>query len=309
VTSEPQAVLDVGSNTIRLLVAVLEGDTIHRVADESRFVRLGAGLDRTGHLAPDRRQAAIEAIRELANSARGHGATELRAVATSAVREAQDGLDFAQDVERQTGIRLGVLSGDEEARYTFLGATLRVEYDHGALVADIGGGSTELIEADSERHIVWSQSLPLGSGRLTDRFVHSDPPSAADREAMERSISELVAPLPVPHASLLVMTGGTASTVAALATGGPTDGTTVLSRSDISRIEGIAYSVPEQTLIDQFRVQPERAPVLPAGATLLRRITEYAQADHLLVTRYGIREGVLRESSGAGPSKGVHWCR
>ena len=286
------AVLDVGSNTIRLLVASSspEGD-FAVVRDENRFVRLGAGVEAGGELRLERRNAAVRAIDELAAMARESGATDLRAVATSAVRDARNGHQFAQDVLRETGVTIDILSGAEEARLTFLGSTAGLDISRGAIIADIGGGSSEIIGSGPDG-VHWARSFQLGSGRMTDQFIRGDPPSGSERHAVEECAGTFVRQLPKPTAPLAVFTGGTATNVAILASGAH-EVVTPISLGAIKDVERLAYELTTSVMTDRHGMRPERATVFPAGATILRVIAEWSAASEFVITRHGIREGVI----------------
>src|SRR5206468_1631880 len=145
------------------------------IEDVSEFVRLGKGVHASGRLQEDRIVAAIDAVGRLTARATARGAQKVTAIATSAVRDAANRDEFVRRVLDATGVRIRILSGDEEAQLTYLGATLGNPLGNGAVICDLGGGSAELIFA-SPAGIEWAQSLQLGSGRLTEQFVHHDPP-------------------------------------------------------------------------------------------------------------------------------------
>jgi exopolyphosphatase/guanosine-5'-triphosphate,3'-diphosphate pyrophosphatase len=292
------AALDVGSHTIRLLVVRPTDNDLERLCDESRFVRLGLGVDAAGNLDPDRRRAAVEAIRELAAIAHASGVTAIRAIATSAVRDAHDGADFAREVLKQAGIDLEILPGDEEARLTFLGTTVGMDLSQGALVADIGGGSTELV-ASAHGEVAWGRSLQLGSGRLTERFCTQDPPSAAERRAVEAEVKAALRPLSRLHVEKFISTGGTAVKTVTLIAGG--DGTsTPVTLGSIRDAERRVYELSSADISDRYGIRPDRTKVLPAGVTILRVMAEWSRARRIIVTRHGIREGVILDMLTAG---------
>ncbi|HEX6508545.1 MAG TPA: hypothetical protein VF221_13030 [Chloroflexota bacterium] len=289
----PRAALDIGSNTIRLLVARPSGDTLRKLDDVSEFVRLGKGVDASGKLQPDRVDAALEAIRRLAERGRSSGAGTPIAIATSAVRDAANGQEFVDRVRKETGIDVRVLSGDEEARLTFLGATLGRSLDGGAVVVDLGGGSAEIIAADSNG-ISWARSLQFGSGRLTEQFIHHDPPQMTELNAVATYVKQMLSGLPPATAHVSIFTGGTATTVPRLLR---TEGETVtITPAEIARVVELLASQSAQDVARHYGVQLQRAEVLPAGVKAIQTIEEFYRTREIVITSGGIREGAILEA-------------
>lgn len=310
-----RAALDIGSNTIRLLVARYEDGSVSPIRDDSEFVRLGLGVDKTGELNPDRERAAVQAIQHLAAVARELGAERLLAIATSAVRDARNGQAFVERVREETGVEVRIISGEEEAKLTFLGASMGISLARGAIVVDLGGGSAEIIAAD-ENGMRWAQSVPLGSGRLTEQFIHQDPPGAEGIGQLRRHVDALLEHLPHTDLRRAILTGGTASQIGPLAGkptpkplrgGVPGSGKTVSSSGktgkrntplhmkpeEVDRALAVLCSDPAQEIVRRFDVKPERAAVLPAGVAALSEIIHFYRVDEVLITRYGIREGLI----------------
>lgn len=286
----PSAVLDVGSNTIRLLVARPENENLEPLLDRSEFVRLGAGVDATGRLQNERVLAAIGAIGRLAAEARSLHAAPLCAIATSAVRDAENGEAFVRRVQDETGVEVEIISGDREAYLTYLGASLGLDNRRGAVICDLGGGSAEVIAAD-ETGMRWGRALQIGSGRLTERFVHHDPPTQVEREAVAAHVTEVLSGLPPIVAKLVIFTGGTASHVAWLA---GLDGMIVhLDKGAFDRVVQLVTTEQVAEIVRRFGVNPERAQVLPAGVLALQALARFYQAEDVTITRHGIREGAL----------------
>lgn len=291
--ARPLAALDVGSNTIRLLVARPHNHSLQTVLDDSRFVRLGAAVDSSGNLDPKRQIDAMAAIRDLTQRAREVGADPIAGVATSAVRDARNGENFVRQVRAETGVQVRIISGDQEARLTYLGATLGIDLDGGAIISDIGGGSSEVIYAD-EDGIRRAHSIQIGSGRLTERFVHHDPPTADERGLIVEEVEKRLEELPCVSPRLAVFTGGTASHVARLA--GCSGTTASIEQEKIAEVERLIYDVPSREVAERYQIRLERAEVLPAGVTIMRTIATWTGADGLCITRNGIREGVIVDS-------------
>ncbi|MCW2504215.1 MAG: Exopolyphosphatase, partial [Actinomycetia bacterium] len=216
------AAIDCGTNSIRLLVADVSGDRLTDVIREMEVVRLGQGVDRTGRLAPEAIERTRVALASYATAIRESGAERVRMVATSASRDASNAEDFRAMVLATLGAEPDVITGDEEARLSFTGA-VRGLGDTPApyLVADIGGGSTELVIGSST--VDAARSVDVGCVRLTERHLHSDPPTPAQVRAAQRDIAAAVAlaaqTVPLASAGTFVGLAGSVTTVVALALG------------------------------------------------------------------------------------------
>jgi exopolyphosphatase / guanosine-5'-triphosphate,3'-diphosphate pyrophosphatase len=288
----PKAVLDVGSNTIRLLVGSVQDGIVESILDRSEFVRLGAGVDTSGELRADRQEAAIAAIRELVKLASSCGADRIAAIATSAVRDAHNGADFARRVRDETGVDLEIISGDREAELTFRGATMGLTIEDGVIVCDLGGGSAELIYASAEG-VQWAVSEPLGSGRLTERFISHDPPEDQELALLRKYVESTLRDLPAAQPEPLIFTGGTATHVGFLAgTSGPIQ---KLDMAALDRVLEVAITRPAAKLVETYGIRQERAEVLAAGVTAIETIARFYGAREVIITQAGIREGTLLE--------------
>jgi exopolyphosphatase/guanosine-5'-triphosphate,3'-diphosphate pyrophosphatase len=171
------AAIDIGSNSIKMTIGrQIPGDGFEQIDWLSEVVRLGQGIDETGRLSDDRVEAAILTLARFAEHARALGAQEILAVATEATRAAENGTIFLDRVRHETGIDVRIVDGLEEAALTFRGLTTTTDVSGNVVVADIGGGSTELIVA-ADGCMISSLSIPLGSGRLTERQIRTDPPT------------------------------------------------------------------------------------------------------------------------------------
>jgi exopolyphosphatase/guanosine-5'-triphosphate,3'-diphosphate pyrophosphatase len=283
----------VGSNTIRLLVARLEDGNIETLLDESEFVRLGAGVDAGGALRPEREETAIKAIGRMSSDARERGAEGVVAIATSAVRDARNGREFVRRVRERTGVEIDVISGEREAYLTYRGATLGLSLADGVIVCDLGGGSAELIYADFSG-VRWSVSVPLGSGRLTERFVGHDPPAAEEVDALQTYVTSVLAQRTAPEIANMVLTGGTATHLGWLA---GTEGVIQeLTVGDVGRVMGEVGSHPASSIVEKYGVKLERAQVLPAGIAAIQALVRFYTPERIVVTQRGIREGALLDA-------------
>jgi exopolyphosphatase / guanosine-5'-triphosphate,3'-diphosphate pyrophosphatase len=302
------AALDVGSNTVPMLVAELSSAGVRRLADFMKITRLGRGVDRTGLLDPAASALTLDAIAEFVDKARAFGAQKILTAATAALRDAHNGAEFLKQVHQRTGVKLEIISGQTEAQLNFLAAThgLGIDPTEAMLIVDIGGGSTELIRCETGAAPAMV-SLQIGSVRLTERFVHHDPPSTDERAQIYDAVREQLRPLRWDsfHPRRLVGVAGTVTTVCAVAIG--------LQTYDHSAVHGRQLSKTEVTQTAQRlfglttterKALPGmiegRADVICAGAAILDLITQFFQADTVTVSDQGVRWGlVYRELASA----------
>ena len=299
------AAFDCGTNSLRLLVADLDRETgeMTELVREMRIVRVGEGVDRTGRIAAASMERAFGALDEYGVLLDEHRPTAIRFCATSAVRDAVNAAEFMDGVRQRLGVEPEVLDGDAEARASFAGATrvLR-EVDDPVLVLDIGGGSTELIlgaVGDGEPAVETAHSLDIGSVRLTERHLHSDPPTAEQVRALCTDVDEALDGCRVDPARARTVVGvaGSVTTVAAAALG-----LTAYERERIhlARLDRevvsaavadlVAMSVTERRALGYMH--PGRADVIAAGALILDRVLRRATADELIVSESDILDGI-----------------
>jgi exopolyphosphatase/guanosine-5'-triphosphate,3'-diphosphate pyrophosphatase len=297
--TERVAAIDCGTNSIRLLVADIVDGAATELVREMRIVRLGQDVDATGRLAPEAINRTLAATREYAEIMAALVPNRVRFCATSAARDASNAGEFAAAVESIVGVRPEILTGEEEARASFIGATRGLDGDH-ALVVDIGGGSTELVVGRQDS-VEWSTSLDVGSVRMTERFLRSDPPTdgevAACADFLRGAIGAAAAGLsPV---STLVGVAGTITTVAAHALELPAyDRERVHgARLDIDAVRAACASLVHLT-VEQRRalpfMHPGRADVIGGGALVLDAVlTSLPLAtSELIVSEHDILDGI-----------------
>ena len=277
-----------------MTVARSQGDGhLDELASASEAVRLGAGLEASGRLADDRIEAALATLHRFVRDARSHGARRVVGVATEATRAAVNGAEFLHRVAAETGVEVRAIGGDEEAALTFRGLAASTDVTGDVVVADIGGGSTELIAA-SDGAVRGARSLRLGSGRLTDRLVTADPPTAAELAACREASARAVRPvadelqLPTGPATRLIVVGGTGEYLARLV---PDEHRIVPAAIDAVLV-GL-QRVPAAALAVDLGIPEARARVLPAGVAVVAALADLLRPGRIEAARSGIRAGIL----------------
>lgn len=295
------ATVDIGTNTTLLLVAEYSGDTVRVLDERAEITRLGRGIGADGGLGKQGIDKTLAVLCDYAEIARRHGA-RVHAIGTEALRRAPNARDFLDPATRVLGAPVEVIDGEREAELTFLAAVhaFPKQTQGPVVVVDIGGGSTEIIFA-RERRMEFRRSLPLGSVRLTEKHVHSDPAATSEVDAVAAEVDGLLATITFPtDGATLIGTAGTVTTMAAMALG--------LKSYDPGRVHGHRLQRDDlQQQIARLRLStraqrdamagldPKRADVILAGACILDRIAVAAHADEILVSDRGIRWGLLLE--------------
>jgi exopolyphosphatase / guanosine-5'-triphosphate,3'-diphosphate pyrophosphatase len=295
------AAIDVGTNTIRLTVAEVESDGTFRILDEEReMVRLGERLDRTGRLSDEAIERALAAIGKMKAIADGFEVTEIRAIATSAVREAANGRAFCREVLRRHKLRIDVISGEEEAQLAFGSATRHFNLEgRSSAVVDIGGGSVEVILA-AGTVIDQVHSLPLGAVRVTERLVKSDPLREKHWKLMRKEIDRSIRAIgrPLHRAEIMVGSGGSFTALAHMAQWqregrhGSVQGY-LLTPAEVVHLLDQLREAPLETRRQIPGLSPDRADIIVAGATVISRLVKRLGTQQILVNERGIREGLL----------------
>jgi exopolyphosphatase/guanosine-5'-triphosphate,3'-diphosphate pyrophosphatase len=298
------AVVDIGSNSTRLLIADVAGGRVTAELERHSVVtRLGVGVDANGRLGEDamgRVYSTLDGYRELIDR---YGAQAPVAVLTSAVRDAVNGDQFARSVQERYGLAPHVLSGDEEARLTFLGATSERDPDDGTptVVIDIGGGSTELVIGRGHE-ATFHVSNQAGVVRQTERHIHTDPPAMAEREALAADVREiLMQGVPEDKRGIVrhaIAVAGTATSLAAIAQRlEPYDPDKVhgyvLSARECERIleELAAIPLPERRQVPGLH--PDRAPTIVAGVIILIEALDLFGLEQVEISEHDILRGAV----------------
>jgi exopolyphosphatase/guanosine-5'-triphosphate,3'-diphosphate pyrophosphatase len=269
------AVVDIGSNSTRLLVAEVEAGRVSELERQSRVTRLGRGVDLSGQLSAEAIEAACEAIADYVEICRETGVEKIEAIATSAVRDASNGSAFIAELRERFALSARVLDGEEEARLTYLGATCEQPPSEPTLVIDIGGGSTELIVGTGEE-VAFHTSLQAGVVRHSERHISSDPPTALELEALAADFRSLIesATAGAPAATACIAVAGTPTSLASVEIGlEPYDPKQVhghtLSLTSIQRLLSQLASAPLSKRAEIVGMHPDRAPNIVAGVVIL----------------------------------------
>jgi exopolyphosphatase/guanosine-5'-triphosphate,3'-diphosphate pyrophosphatase len=286
------AAIDLGSNSTRLLVADVDDGRIEEVVRRLAITRLGEGVDLTGRLGDEPIARVRRVVADYRLEVDRLDAARVLAIATSAVRDAANGPAFLADLATSFDLTTRILDGDEEAVLTFRGVTSDRRLESRTLLVDIGGGSTELVVGDSAG-VASAVSLQLGSVRLTERYLNFDPPRGDELEACASHVRALLPPLDVPGA---IGVAGTITTLAAIDLGlAEYDPTRThghrLTRSAVER--GLAH-LASLALAERRGVtglDPARAPVIVAGAVILREIMTAYSLEEIEVGERDILHG------------------
>lgn len=308
------AVVDIGTNSTRLLLARLQdGQVIEEMARRSEVTRLGRGVDKDGSLSQegmDRVFATLEEFRALIDE---HDARRSVAVLTSAVRDAANGGEFAREVGERFGLEPHVLSGDDEARMTFAGATSdrAAQDDEPTLVIDIGGGSTEMVIGVPGREPDFHVSNQAGVVRQTERHLPSDPPSEAELAALRRDVADIFAS-GVPErwrrtVTQAIAVAGTATSLAAIAQElVPYDAERVhgyvLSRGKCEELLAHLAAIPLEERREVPGLHPDRAPTIVAGVEILLVTLDLFGVGEVEVSEHDILRGAAVVLAGDGES-------
>ncbi len=298
------AFIDIGTNTILCLIAELRDGGRFRVLDDlAEMPRLGQGLAHTRRISPEGERRSRDVLRRYLEICADLGVAEITAVGTSALRDALNSIEVRERWRNDLGLPVRVISGEEEAAYSFVAAQLGLSLvGRELLVIDIGGGSTELIRGN-DAGVSEALSLDIGSVRLTERFLFSDPVRAQECAEMTAAIDQELAPLRARWLQddlTLVGIAGTLTTLAAVEK--------KLTRYSHSEVHGSILTLGEvrrqvrlfreKTIAERKKIpglEPKRADVIFAGACLIERIMTQFHSERLLVSDQGVRYGLLHE--------------
>ena len=283
------ACIDIGSNTTRLLVAEAADGQLRELLQQRAFTRIGRGRKREERIEDEK---IAEVAREVATQVRVAeqlGARAPRTVATAAIRQAVNGDALVTAIQRAAGVDVHILSGEEEARLAFVGATRTLGHrpEGEVAVVDVGGGSSELALGTLAGGVRWSASFRVGSGYLADAYLRSDPPSISELNAVRQHVDGVFEGLELDTPALGVAVGGSATSLRRLVGG-------VLEHETLERGIRVLASTSSDELARRFELEPERVRLLPAGILILEAASDRLRVP-LQIGRGGLREGVVLE--------------
>ncbi len=280
--------IDIGSNTTRLLVAEAGDGPMRELTSERVFTCIRKNLDDRGRIPAEKVAETVSVVSAQARAARELGATEIVAVATAAIRDAPNRGDLERGVEDAVGAPLRVITGEEEARLSFVGATRTLQQPVAGdlAVIDVGGGSTEIAIGSADAGVEWWRSLPIGSGVLADSHLRSDPPRADEVDGARQEVAATFDGLAAPPVAGALAVGGTATSLGRVLG-------TALDHETLERGIGLLTEQPIAELASRLELDPERVRLLPAGILVLQAVSE--RLGPLAIARGGLREGVILE--------------
>ncbi|OIO37128.1 MAG: hypothetical protein AUJ72_05155 [Candidatus Omnitrophica bacterium CG1_02_46_14] len=296
------AVFDIGTNSIHMLVVEIYKDLSFVVLDhEKDTTRLGDGSFETKRLSRLRMARAFHVLQKFVKIAAGFKVKKMLGAATSAVRDAKNGRQFTDALYKRTGARVRIISGEEEGRLIFLGASSGIPIGKGrALLIDIGGGSVEFILGDKER-IYFNESFPLGAARLTDHFIHKDPPSKKELKRLEKYIEKEIKPTvkKIRHIgfSEIVGTAGTMINLASMVYEEKESKPFKLTNhfrmhaKDLVKVHKKLVRENLRELLKMPGLDLKRADIITAGSVLVNTLLKMLNKKSILVSNKGIREG------------------
>lgn len=296
------AAVDIGTNSMRLLLCEIVGNSIAKKEKELIVTRIGKDVSKTGLITEKSMARNIEALKYFKNKADRYGAEKLLVIATSAVRDAVNGEAFAADAFIQAGVEVRIISGEEEAELGIKGVMSEIQDpQESVLVIDIGGGSTELV-LGSKNITEYSVSIPAGAVRMTEQYVTSNPVSDIDTANMKKRLEELFSgPLEYlmkKRIDRLIAIGGTATTAAAIFHGLSIYNPEIVHNTEMdgSFIENTFERLRSMDLQERYQVkglQKERADVIPAGMLILKHLLEGLKKDKVTISENDNLEGII----------------
>jgi len=295
--------IDVGSNTIRLLIGRVENRKITRLRTGMVITRLAAGIGDTGLLNPDNMEKSISVLKAFSDIISADGISHIRAVGTSALREAKNSGEFLQRVLSETGINIAVISGEEEAELTARGVMFDMPEADSSLIIDIGGGSAEWIFCRNSSPVGMG-TIPTGVVKLFDNYIKSDPPSKDDILSLKKELDTVLSGLKtkighlINSSTVFIGTAGTVTTLASIDIGLESYGHEKIHRHSISLktlhdITGKLIIIPLSERKKMIGLEPERADLIIPGILFTINVMELFGFTNILVSDDGLLEGSL----------------
>jgi exopolyphosphatase/pppGpp-phosphohydrolase len=293
------AAIDAGATSLHLLVAAVGSHHVAPILDESVFLGLGDRVTADGVIGASAREELAASVVAYVDAARRLGASAVTLVGTEPLRRALDAATVIGEVEARAGVPFHVLEHEEEGRLNLLGVTLGHPLAAEMLVVDVGGGSSEFVDVRPDG-VVSASGLPLGAARLTLEHVHSDPPAAAEIEALRAAVRGILESAPDAAPREIVAVGGTASNLLRLMLSAALD--RLLTRQRLAVALELLTTERSLDVADRHLIRPARARILPAGAIIMDAILERYDIDSLRVAEEGLREGLALATATAGPA-------
>lgn len=296
------AAIDIGSNTTRLLVAEPVEGQLKKVMEQRAYTRIGKAIGAEGRIDPEKIAEVSDVVGTQMRLAKELGAKEFRAVATAAIREAANGEEVAEQVGREAGIPIEILSEEEEGRLSFIGATKTLGHPVEGLVGvvDVGGGSSEVILGTVPGGAQSVRSWPVGSGNLAEDLISSDPPSASDIRRTRDRIDDIFEGVEVQRPAQAVAVGGSATSLRRLVGA-------VLEYETLERGIRVLCGDPATEVARRFELDPTRVRILPTGILLLEKLSDLL-GQPLQIGKGGLREGIILDllngsANGSSPER------
>jgi exopolyphosphatase/guanosine-5'-triphosphate,3'-diphosphate pyrophosphatase len=296
------AAIDIGSNTTRLLVAEPVDGQLKKVMEQRAYTRIGKAVDKKGAIRPEKTEEVGEVVGTQVRLAQELGAEEIRAVATAAIREADNGEAVAEAIGQAAGIPIEILPEQEEGRLSFIGATKTLGHPSEGLVGvvDIGGGSTEVILGTVTGGVQSVRSWPVGSSNLAEELISSDPPSPAEIRRIRDRIDDIFEDVEFEQPAQAVAVGGSATSLRRIVG-------TVLEYETLERGIRVLCGEPAVEVGRRFELDPTRVQILPTGVLLLEKISDLL-GQALQIGKGGLREGVILDllngsANGSSPER------
>jgi exopolyphosphatase/guanosine-5'-triphosphate,3'-diphosphate pyrophosphatase len=292
------AAIDIGSNTTRVLVAEPREGQLRTVMEQRTYTRIGKSARKNGTIKQDKVAEIAATVATQVRLAEEVGAEAIQTVATAAIREADNRDEVVAEINRVAGVEVAVLSEREEGRLAFVGATKTLGHPaSGEIgVADVGGGSTEVITGTIEHGVGEVHSFAIGSGSLADTFLSSDPPTASELRAVREHIAEFFEGADLARPEQAVAVGGSATSLRKVVGA-------VLEYETLERAMRIFASDEVAEVARRFELDPTRVRILPTGVLLLEKVSELL-GQPLQIGKGGLREGVILDLLNGSMSNG-----
>ncbi len=293
------AAIDIGSNTIHIVVARCFPASLEILHDEQEIVRIGESVTANGEISAQKRDETISVLSHYKTLAAHYTSSPVLIVATEAIRKARNSRQFLATIHSTTNLDVHIIDGTVESLLTFYGATYELYQEphppSQIAVLDLGGGSMELVTARNKQ-VTWHTSIPLGSGWLHDRYLQSDPPSEEDLEVARTFLNTYIAGLRFKQRPpTLIATGGSANSLLLLARRAfdLPENETRLTYEQIVRCESLLNDLPAEEISRRYEQPLKRARILPAGALIINTLMLNLHLSEIRISTHGIREGVL----------------